>query len=459
MPGRILVVDDIPTNRMVLRAKLAANYYDVLEAESGEEALAIAGHEEPDLVLLDVLMPGIDGFETCRRLKAAPETVHIPVVMLTALEGQEDRLRGLQAGADDFLTKPCADMALLTRVSSLVRMKTMLDELRLRHQTSHELGLEMLSAADLEPRFAEFSVLLVCGHDDNVAAAAHAIRRHIGCATSVARGEAEARVLVAANTYDACIIGRDLADGVPMRLASHLRSRPATRHLAVMMVFAPDDMAHAHMAMEMGIADHLTDPPDLAELCARLRVQLRRKHYSDRLRSRVADSFVMALTDPLTGLYNRRYAQSHLAALIARRSGEGKDLAAMVLDLDRFKAVNDRWGHAAGDTVLKDFAHRLRENVRGVDLVSRIGGEEFLVVMPDVTPENAVKVAERVRGAVEESGFEVPGIGVPLPVTTSIGLAFHRPGEDGAALIARADRALYDSKRAGRNMVTLAQAA
>jgi two-component system cell cycle response regulator len=123
MPGRILVVDDVATNRFIARAKLTASYYDVIEVEDGEQAIEIAGREQPDLILLDVLMPGIDGFETCRRLKAAQKTQHIPVVMLTVLDDQADRLRGLDAGADDFLSKPYLDMALFTRVSSLIQMK------------------------------------------------------------------------------------------------------------------------------------------------------------------------------------------------------------------------------------------------------------------------------------------------------------------------------------------------
>jgi two-component system cell cycle response regulator len=131
----------------------------------------------------------------------------------------------------------------------------------------------------------------------------------------------------------------------------------------------------------------------------------------------------------------------------------------MMLDLDRFKSINDRHGHGAGDEVLREFARRLRENVRGIDLVSRVGGEEFLVVMPDILAENAERVAERVRAAVDETGFTLKDIPVPISVTVSIGLAFHRPGEAGSTLINRADAALYASKKSGRNMVALAAAA
>jgi two-component system cell cycle response regulator len=459
MPGRILIVDDVATNRLIARAKLAASYFDVIEAECGEQAIELAEREQPDLILLDVLMPGIDGFETCRRLKAAHATLHIPVVMLTALDQQADRLRGLDAGADDFLSKPYPDMALFTRVSSLIRMKQMVDELRLRHETSRELGLEGMTSVDSGLNFADSSVLLVCDSRDLMAGTVAEIRSHLGCAIETADGETAARALLASNRYDACVIGPNLSDGEPMRIASLLRARPETRQTSVMMVFPPGDLSKAHLAMEMGVSDYLTYPPDFAELIARLKVQLRRKHYSDRLRSSMHDTLVMAVTDPLTGLYNRRYTNNHLESLIARHQPGGRGLAAMVLDLDRFKSINDAHGHGAGDEVLREFSRRLRENVRGIDLVSRVGGEEFLVVMPDILPENATRVAERVRGAVEKARFQLEDVAVPLPVTVSIGLAFHRPGEAGSALINRADAALYASKNSGRNMVTLAAAA
>ena len=318
MPGRILVVDDVAANRLIARAKLTASYYDVIEAESGEQAIELAEREQPDLILLDVLMPGIDGFETCRRLKSGRTTMHIPVVMLTALDQQADRLRGLDAGADDFLSKPYPDMALFTRVSSLIRMKQMIDELRLRHETSRELGLEGMTSVDSGLNFADSSVLLVCDSGGLMAGTVAEIRSRLGCAIETAEGETAARALLSSNRYDACVIGPNLTDGEPMRIASLLRARPETRQTSVMMVFPPGDLGKAHLAMEMGVADYLTYPPDFAELIARLKVQLRRKHYSDRLRRSIHDSRVMAVTDPLTVLYHRRYHNNPQDSLIAR---------------------------------------------------------------------------------------------------------------------------------------------
>src|ERR1700704_6447760 len=142
MTARILVVDDVPANVKLLEARLSAEYFDVTTASNGTEALAICARAECDLVLLDVMMPDMDGFEVCRRLKSNAATHYIPVVMITALDGPADRVRGLEAGADDFLTKPVSDVVLLARVRSLTRLKMMTDELRMRAITSLEIGME-----------------------------------------------------------------------------------------------------------------------------------------------------------------------------------------------------------------------------------------------------------------------------------------------------------------------------
>src|SRR6516164_4293632 len=140
MTARVLVVDDVPANVKLLEARLSAEYFDVTTASSGQEALSICERAECDVVLLDVMMPDLDGFEVCRRLKSGLSTHHIPVVMVTALDQPSDRIKGLEAGADDFLTKPVSDIALIARVRSLVRLKMITDELRMRALTSREIG-------------------------------------------------------------------------------------------------------------------------------------------------------------------------------------------------------------------------------------------------------------------------------------------------------------------------------
>lgn len=458
MPGCVLVVEDSTTNRLLIRARLKAAYYQVIEAECGERALELAAAERPDLVLLDVVMPGLDGLEVCRRLRADPITAQIPIVVLTALDGRGDRVRGLEAGADDFLTKPFDETALLSRVASLTRMKMMMDELTLRDETAGGLGTGPVMPVERPLAFPDSRVLIVGIAEESTAILARALSEAVRCQVEHASPQ-EAEALIGSTQFDAVLVDRGLGGADPLRLGASLRARPETRHTATLLVVGADEGALAARALELGFNDHIASPVDPVELVARVRLLLRRKHYADRLRERMRTSMVEALTDPLTGLHNRRYATGHLEALVRRCREKGSELTVMMLDLDRFKSVNDRHGHAVGDVVLREFARRLQASVRGADLVARMGGEEFMLAMPDTGPAIAAELAERIRTATADPPFVIPQSGEHLPVTVSIGYAVLAADESETDLIGRADAALYASKHSGRNRATLHDAA
>jgi len=459
MTGRILVVDDIPTNRMILRAKLSAAYFEVLQAENGTDAIAKAHDLQPDLILLDVLMPDINGFRVCEILKSDPLTAHIPVIMVTALINAGDRLRGLECGADDFLSKPINDLALLSRVRNLLRAKFMHDELRLRETTTRDLGLSPL------PRPAKrdvASVLLVPRDAASGQKIEAALDGQAGLRVSTQMDEAAVTALSTEGALpDVFVIHARLGDfGDGLRLVSHLRSRPRTRHAGVILIVPKGDQATAAKGLDLGASDYIFEPLDRSELIVRLKSQIRRKQMSDRLRDSVTDTLRLAVLDPLTGLYNRRYATQHLEKISQRSADTGKEFAVMMLDIDNFKQVNDRYGHAAGDQVLREFASRIQENLRGVDLVSRIGGEEFLIAMPDTTEAQARTASARLRRVIGKTAFHCPTLRRTLPdgltITVSIGVVLGQPGlAEIDDLIGQADRALYASKTDGRNRGTL----
>jgi two-component system cell cycle response regulator len=193
---------------------------------------------------------------------------------------------------------------------------------------------------------------------------------------------------------------------------------------------------------------------DQQELTARLRTQVKRKRYNDHLRASVTQTIEMAVTDSLTGLHNRRYLDSHLETLFDRAVARRRPLSVMITDLDRFKSVNDQYGHDGGDEILREFARRLRKNVRGIDLACRFGGEEFVVVMPDTDPEIAEKVAERVRAEIAQTPFQIGSAGATMNITVSVGVSSLRRGADSVEnLMKRADVALYEAKTGGRNRV------
>ncbi|MFN3548959.1 MAG: PleD family two-component system response regulator [Mesorhizobium sp.] len=450
MTARILVVDDVPANLRLLEARLLAEYFEVLTATSGPQALALCEAGRVDVVLLDIMMPEMDGFEVCRRIKADPTTAHIPVVMVTALDQVADRVRGLEVGADDFLTKPANDLQLMTRVKSLVRLKMLSDELRLRASTTRAIGVEALIAGMRGPEGGQPRVLLVDGQPDS----AVLIRAKFGDAAmvDVTHNPQDGLFRAAEGTYD-CVVATTGFDGFdPLRLCSQLRSLDRTRFLPIILVVDMGDDLRVARALELGVNDYIVRPLDPQELIARMRTQVKRKRYNDHLRASVTETIELAVTDGLTGLHNRRYLDSHLLTLIERAQVRRRPLSLMITDLDRFKAINDTFGHDGGDAVLREFAGRLRRSVRGVDLACRYGGEEFVVVMPDTDGPTAERIAERLRGDVAGEPFAVGD--QKVPVTISIGVAqmmdLH---DDAAALLKRADRALYEAKNGGRNRV------
>ena len=457
MTARILVVDDIPANVKLLEARLLADYFEVVTASNGADALEACENGKVDVVLLDVMMPGMDGFEVCRRIKADPATQHIPVVMVTALDQSSDRVRGLEAGADDFLTKPVNDLQLMTRVRSLVRLKTLTDELRLRASTTRNIGIEeLLSRRDVVAE-AEAEVLLV---DERPASAERIARMLRGrCRLSVVADPQAAFFQAAEGGFDCIIVSTSFADYDPLRLCSQLRTLDRTRFVPIMLIAEPGEDERLVRGLELGVNDYLVRPVDQHELVARLATQVRRKRYNDHLRSSVAQTIEMAVTDGLTGLHNRRYLDSHLATLFERARSRRRPLSLMITDIDRFKAINDTWGHDAGDDVLREFAARLKKNVRGIDLACRMGGEEFVIVMPDTEGDVAEKVAERVRAQIAHAPFSVGTGETSIPVTVSVGVSSLRhAGDTVDALLKRADKALYEAKNGGRNRVVAAAA-
>jgi two-component system cell cycle response regulator len=454
MTARILIVDDMPANTRLLEAKLAAEYYQVSSARDGFEALVIARDWQPDLILLDVMMPGMDGYECCRQLKDDGVTLHIPVVMVTALGEPGERLRGLEAGADDFLTKPVDYDTLMARVRSLVRLKRLLDEWRARGDTARALGLG--TDGLMIPSIGGARALVIDDWDQNARSIQDALAED-GVISTYARGLDEALRMTEAVNFDLLVVNLSLSNEDPLKLVSILRASDATHETPLLLVAEAGEKDRILRGFELGVNDWLVQPIDPHELRARARNQIRRKFYQDRLRSDLGTALEMALTDPLTGLYNQRYLRRHLAGLM--ESGQGRQLAVLMVDVDHFKLVNDRFGHASGDRALRLIADSLRMNTRVFDSVARYGGEEFIVVMPGTGAAEATAAAERLRLAVEEIKFNA-ATGLQTPLTVSVGVACASSTTVSAeALLQAADTALYDAKRNGRNRVELARAA
>ncbi len=454
MSARVLVVDDIPENVKLLEARLTAEYFQVLTAYSGIEALEACANNRVDVVLLDVMMPGIGGFEVCRRLKQAPETKHIPVVMVTALDQPSDKIQGLESGADDFLTKPVDEIALITRVKNFARLKTLNDEIMMRVATGRQLGVTEHTDLDRALSGDFGRVMLVEDHSRTV----QSVERHLAqCHETVVEGSMdEAFSRLCQESFDLVLVSLSLKSGDGLNLCSKLRRHDATRHLPIIILIDQGSDARLLRGLDTGVNDYLTRPVESHVLLVRVKTQIKRKRHTDYLRNRLQRSAELAIQDSLTGLHNRRYLDSHLSALIDDARDGNRDLSVMVVDIDAFGDLNECYGHRIGDSILVEFAKRLRRNVRGINLTCRLSSNSFLVVLPDVPIARAGQIAERLRAQIAAEQFQGPS-SQPIRLTSSVGIADLNGAQcNSEGLVMRAHSALANANRCGRNRVAVA---
>ncbi len=452
MSALVLVVDDVPANIKLLEVKLSNEYYDVVSAKDGFEAISQAKQHKPDIILLDVMMPGMDGFETCRKLKEDPVVSHIPVVMVTALSDIADRVRGLEAGADDFLTKPINDIALFARVKSLLRIKVLLDELRLRDKTVAQMGVLNENQNTFTQDVSGSRIIVI--DDDAVQLKRLSDRLMQDYEVEMVARPQGAESLAVNGNFDLIIVSTQLADMDGLRLASHFKSLEETRSVPVLMLVDEDDSRAMLKGLELGVNDYIIMPVDYNEMAARVKTQIRRKKYQDALKSNYQQTISRSITDGLTGLYNRHYLNTHLDNLVRQSLNNNKPMSLIILDMDHFKSVNDTYGHDIGDQVLKQFADIVIKSIRSSDLAARFGGEEFVVLMPETDHQQAKDAAERIRKTLETTALKVTHEVEQISKTVSIGVSFMNDmGDTGQSMLKRADEALYRAKNGGRNKV------
>ncbi len=453
MTALILVVDDVPANVKLLEAKLSSEYYDVVTACDGYEALEQMKQHKPDLVLLDIMMPGMDGFEVCTLMKADIDISHIPVVMVTALSDVSDRVRGLDVGADDFISKPINDTALFARVKSLIRIKVLLDELRLRDKTGKEVGVISEEENSFTADVSGAHVVLI---EDDIVQSRHVVER-LEASYKVDHyydPQEGFEALKQDVSPDVIVISTLLTDADGLRMAAQLKNIDRLRNVPIVVLVDEEEQHIVLKGLELGINDYLSVPVELNEMAARLKTQIRRKKYQDALRANYQASVSMAITDSLTGLYNRHFLDAHLQNIVNQSLATRKPFSMMILDMDHFKQVNDTYGHDVGDEILVELAKRMVASIRSSDLAARIGGEEFMVLMPETDMLDAYRTADRMRSQIANTPFPVSHEVGAITKTISIGVSELQMNQDNAgALIKRADNALYEAKNGGRNRV------
>ncbi len=451
---KILIVDDEPRNQKVLKAMLPEERFDALTADDGEEGLALALAEQPDVILLDIMMPGIDGFEVARRLKKDDRSKNIPIILVTALDEVDSRINGLEAGAEEFLSKPVRPMELLARISSMLQLKDYRDQLSVRRQC--ELDFSETGTKTTRVPKKSFTSPIVLLVEDN-AKDAEIIQQGLAGqpfdVRTVPDGEkALARLL--SDKIDLVLLDILLPDINGFEVCRRMRSMEKCKDTPVIALTCLDDLENRVKGIESGVDDYLVKPVNSRELRARIKILLEKKRQVDTLRMHYETALNSAIIDWLTGLYNHGYFKKFLHMEIQRARRHGYPVTLLMIDVDDFKDYNDRFGHSTGDIILRDLAQHVRNSIREVDLAARYGGDEFAVILPYTDSRNGVKVAERIQNSIRNLNFTCKKEAALNAITFSIGVAMFSidaDSEDG--LIQAADQRMYAAKQKGKNRV------
>ncbi|SLN22357.1 Response regulator PleD [Roseovarius albus] len=456
MPGKILIADGSITSRILLKAKLTAAYYQVTFVDTADELLAHVQFQSPDLL---IVAEHLFQEEFSKRLRKLVTYQNQPVLVLQSNYNKKQRLVAFRNGADDVISHPVDEPVLLARLRNHMRGHIAELDLRDSIQTTDGFGFSEMSSQFALP----LKVALFTPHTNALSSLDNKLedlgcytisRYHPDCLTSLADAPPQADI------YLFSIAASDTPEADLLRLA-RLSSEPSTRSCRILAYLHKPNPAVTSSLLDLGANDVLDADASLEELAHRLHSQAQDKHRIDEMRAMLRKRLDAAMTDPLTGLYNRRYAVPFLQQQIERARLSGQQFTVMLADLDHFKCINDQHGHAAGDQVLTHVADKLRGALDAHDMIARIGGEEFLIVLPTATQDKARNIANSLRRLVREMPIRLSDEMSPIHITISIGVTF-APHEDNKtnpctadALLKHADKALYRAKSLGRNTVTL----
>lgn len=443
--SKVLIVDDEERNVKLIQAYLKNENYQLLKAYNGEQAIQVASDEHPDVILLDIMMPDMNGYNVTQRLKSNKFTKNIPIILVTALDGSDNRIRGLEVGADEFLTKPVNRHELIARMRSLLKMKQMHDELENRHSIAKKL-------LSIDSKQEYIARVLVVEDEDILSQQMQLVLQDQDFQVIIAHNLTEAEKIVAENPPDVVILDRVLPDGDGLQMLREWTDTPTLTEMPVIILTVLNDLASKIEGIDQGADDYLVKPLDNSELVARVRAALRRANARKKLKNDIVRLHQGAVTDRLTGLHNRRYLDVDLEYRFAQAKRKPElGFSIIMIDIDYFKSINDQFGHLYGDQVLREVASCLLSSARNADIVTRYGGEEFCTILPDTDIESAIRIAERMRATIEKHAFSDLR---HYKVTASFGVSCFNPSDsDILEVIARADAALYQAKGAGRNSV------
>lgn len=454
----VLIVDDELRNIKLMTAILSVEPYEILQARNGEQALAILDENKIDLILLDVMMPGINGFEVTQIVKNNPATKHIPIILVTALDGRDNKQKAMEVGADEFLTKPVNKIEVITRTKSILQLKQCQEQLNARINIGEMLAIPQninsLEIQEKSKKETNYQTVLLIEDDNQQAKLIKSLVANESYHLMVASSGEEAIKIGQQTKVDLILLDLMLPGMSGYDVCDYYKSKEASRNIQIVAITSLSDLESKIKCIDKGVDDYLVKPVNSKEIKSRINVLLKKKLYLDQLQAHHKEVLNLAIIDGLTGLYNQTYLKNYLQLEVERSRERGYQVALIMFDLDNFKSYNDTLGHPAGDIILKQFSDIIKINIRDIDLPARYGGEEFAVVMPYSNQHDAISTAEQIRAALQISSFINDENNRMNKITTSIGIALcpkHAITVD--SLIEKADYKLYQAKKTGKNKI------
>ncbi|MGB6338461.1 MAG: response regulator [Candidatus Aminicenantaceae bacterium] len=451
---KILIIDDDLTNQKLLERMLPTDQFDVLFANDGQKGMDMVYEEIPDVILLDVMMPKKDGFAVARELKADLSVRNIPIILVTALDGSENRISGLEAGAEEFLTKPVKKVELIARIRSMLQLKEYREQLDIRKQTetlfAQAAGEEMSNRLDLDKAP---HVLLVEDNEIDRNIILKVLENESLRLETVKNGQ-EAISSIQSGEVDLILLDILLPDINGFEICKRLKTMDTAKDIPVIVITCLDDIDSKITGVKLGADDFLIKPINTRELKARIKVLLEKKDQLDRLRTHYENALSSASIDSLTGLYNHGYFKKFLSLEVKRSLRQQYPVSLLMIDIDEFKLFNDTLGHIKGDDILHNLGNLIRSVIREVDLIARYGGDEFVVILPYSDRNGAVTVSNRIQNAISSNEVFKEFSKDLNELTVSIGVAeFPLDCVDDEDMIRKADYMLYLAKQRGKNQI------
>jgi two-component system cell cycle response regulator len=444
---QVLIVDDEPLNVKLFASILSVDGYDISSAFNGEQALEKVNEACPDLILLDIMMPGIDGFEVTRRLKGCVETKDIPIILITASDNADFKVIGHEAGADEFLNKPVKAPELKSRVKSLLHTKVYQDKLKLQEKTESD-GCSNSKENDTLQGVNDISPVLLVFEDEKVAKSIEMFLYGQPYQVVIGKTAEEAIALSSQRQVELILLDGTLQGEKCFEICSCLKDREQTANTQILMVADSEFFDNNHEQFELWSDDFLLKPINVYELRARVKTLLKKKAFWDKLYAGPKGNVRTAITDSLTDLANDSYFKLFLEHEMKRSLRNSRPVTLLMMELNNVKLNPNCVGHLAGEEWLKDLGTFIKDNIRDVDLGARYKEKQFAIVLGDADRKGAGIVAERLKSLVENQFSKTSGNSPAESSAVNIGIAEYPADANSIEqLINQAVEALTESKR------------